>query len=261
MRQLLSIPVFFFGHVLCLVPALAQDVDLCPPGWEETARAYLAASMEGDYEKAASYVKESERQAWLGLHVWRQAKSNRSMAAMEPDALARMEQEKARKRERLDVSQCLCEKRKGEDGAYRVRVDPDGRSFSMLNLHHSDGAGWRVETRHTPLDGEQMRMATAFLQALDDLKWEEAEAWVAEESMPRFQGYRAEVEAFLKGGALISESRERRAALRAQEWNEAMLWARADQDGVVVVQAEFPTATKVSCEMRELDGAWRILMR
>ena len=118
-----------------------------------------------------------------------------------------------------------------------------------------------METRHVLLDGEQRRMVTAFMRAVDERRWEEAEAWMAEEAMPRFKGYQLEVETFLKGSAFLSETRKQQSTLRETEWEDAMLWAEREPDGVVVVHAEFRTAASLSCEMRESDGVWRTLMR
>ena len=84
---------------------------------------------------------------------------------------------------------------------------------------------------------------------------------MAEEAMPRFKGYQLEVETFLKGSAFLSETRKQQSALRDTEWEDVMLWAEREPDGVVVVHAEFRTAASLSCEMRESDGVWRTLMR
>ena len=97
---------------------------------------------------------------------------------------------------------------------------------------HGPDEGWQVETRHVLLDAEQRRMVTAFMQAVDERRWEEAEAWMAEEAMPRFKGYQLEVETFLKGSAFLSETRKGRSpTLRETEWEDVMLWAEREPDG------------------------------
>lgn len=237
----------------------AQDVDVCPGGWEAVARTHLLTSLDGDFETAAAFVLEDERQAWLEWQSWKQEKLTRTLTGMAPELQERQAAEMARQRQQFAVSHCLCEPK--EEGGYRVRIDPDGRSFRVLNMQHGPEEGWQVETRHVLLDGEQRRMVTAFMRAVDERRWEEAEAWMAEEAMPRFKGYQLEVETFLKGSAFLSETRKQQSTLRETEWEDAMLWAEREPDGVVVVHAEFRTAASLSCEMRELDGVWRTLMR
>lgn len=244
---------------LCLPWVGAQDVDVCPDGWEAAVRTHLVASLDGDFEAAASFVLAEERQAWLEWQVWKEKKLSGTLAGMAPELQERQAAELARQRQQLEVSHCLCEQKK--EGGYRVRIDPNGRSFRVLNMQHGPDEGWQVETRHVLLDGEQRRMVTAFMRAVDERRWEEAEAWMAEEAMPRFKGYQLEVETFLKGSAFLSETRQQQSTLRETEWEDVMLWAEREPDGVVVVHAEFRTAASLSCEMRESDGVWRTLMR
>ena len=244
---------------LCLPWMEAQDVDVCPDGWEQVVRKHLAASLDGDFKAAAACVVEDEQEVWLEWQEWRQEKLGRTLASMSPELRERQANERDRQRRQLEVSHCLCEQKK--EGGYRVRVDPDGRSFQVLNMTYGDDSGWRVETRHVGLDGEQKRMATAYMRAVDERRWEEAEAWMAEEAMPRFKGYQLEVETFLKGSAFLSETRKQQSTLRETEWEDVMLWAVREPDGVVVVHAEFKTASSLSCEMRESGGVWRTLMR
>jgi len=252
-----------WGSIVLQNPVLnAQDVDACPDGWEEAARSYLTAHLDGKFERAASFVVEDERQAWLEWQEWRQEKLERTWAGMAPELLERQAEEKESKRNRLMVSHCLCERRTGDgDGAYRIRIDPDGRSFRILNMRHGDDGGWAVETRHVMLDGERAAMAKAFMRAVDERRWEEAEVWVATSAKPRFKGYQLEVEAYLNGSELIGEANRKQSALRVEEWPDAMLWAVREDDGVVVVHAEFRTAMTLSCELVEVGDSWRVLMR
>ena len=65
----------------------------------------------------------------------------------------------------------------------------------------------------------------------------------------------------LPQGQCFPSGAKQRSTLRETEWEDVMLWAEREPDGVVVVHAEFWTAASLSCEMRESDGVWRTLMR
>ena len=240
----------------------AQDVDVCPLGWEDVVRLHLEAKLDRDFELAASHLLEGEQQAWLDWQLWKEKKLVRTLGGMAPELQQRYAEDLQREREQLDVSHCTCEPRAGEGkGSFRVRVDPDGRSFKVINMIHSEDSGWRVQTRHVLLDGEQMRMATAFMRAVEERQWELAKAWVLESALPRFEGYILEVETFLKGSDFLSKSRVEQAAARAVEWPDAMLWAERQVDGVMVVHAEFQSLPSLSCEMVEVGEGWRVVMR
>ena len=127
----------------------AQDVDVCPEGWESVARNHLVAGLDGDFETAASFVLAEERQAWLEWQVWKEEKLTRTLAGMAPELQERQEAELARQRQQLEVSHCLCEQK--NEGGYRVRIDLDGRSFRALNMQHGPDEGWQVETQHVLL--------------------------------------------------------------------------------------------------------------
>jgi hypothetical protein len=240
----------------------AQDVDRCPSGWEEVVRAHLVAKLDRNFEAAASHLVKAEQQAWLEWQLWKEEKLMRTLGGMAPELQQRHAEDVQQERDRLDLSHCTCEPRAGEgEGNFRVRVDPDGRSFKVINMVHSLETGWRVQTRHVMLDGEQARMATAFMRAVEERNWELAKVWVVESALPRFEGYTLEVETFLKGSEFLRESRAEQAAARDAEWPDVMLWAERQMDGVMVVHAEFQNLPGLSCEMVLVDGGWRILMR
>ena len=240
----------------------AQDVDLCPGGWEDAVRAHLVAKLDRDFEAAASHLVEVEQQAWLDWQLWKEEKLMRTLGGMSPELQQRHAEELQRERDRLDVSHCTCEPRAGEgEGSFRVRIDPDGRSFKVINMVHSEESGWQVQTRHVMLDGEQARMATAFMRAVEEREWELAKAWVSTSALPRFEGYALEVETFLKSSDFLRDSRAEQATARAVEWPDAMLWAERQEDGVMVVHAEFQSLPSLSCEMVEVGDGWRVLMR
>ena len=240
----------------------AQDVDVCPSGWEDVVRAHLLAKLDRDFQSAASHLLETEQQAWLEWQSWKEEKLMRTLGGMAPELQERHAEDLQRERDRLDVSHCTCEPRAGEEkGSFRVRVDPDGRSFRFINMVHSAELGWRVQTRHVMLNGEQARAATAFMRAVEEREWELARAWVASSALPRFEGYTLEVETFLKGSEFLRESRAKQAAARAGEWPDAMLWAEHQMDGVLVVHAEFQSLPSLSCEMMEVGDGWRVVMR
>ena len=69
------------------------------------------------------------------------------------------------------------------------------------------------------------------------------------------------MEAYLNGSELIGEANRKQSALRVEEWPDAMLWAVREDDGVVVVHAEFRTAMTLSCDLVEVGDSWRVLMR
>ena len=104
-------------------------------------------------------------------------------------------------------------------------------------------------------------MATAFMRAVEEREWELAKAWVSTSALPRFEGYALEVETFLKSSDFLRDSRAEQATARAVEWPDAMLWAERQEDGVMVVHAEFQSLPSLSCEMVEVGDGWRVLMR
>ena len=67
------------------------------------------------------------------------------------------------------------------------------------------------------------------------------------------KGYQLEVETFLKGSAFLSETRKQQSTLRETEWEDVMLWAEREPDGVVVVHAEFDGGLPVLRNAR-VDG-------
>ena len=251
-------PVFLFWFT----EGSAQDVDVCPAGWKDVVQSHLVAVAEERWEDAASFLLEEEQTPWLEWQRWNAVKLERTLSEMDEALRERHAEEVRQKRNRLEVSVFSCEFRGTEDAsAYRVRVDPDGRSFRMLNVRHHPEAGWRVETRHAALDAEQRRMVTAYMQALDELRWEEAEAWVAASAMPRFQGYRMEVENYLRASEFLMTSRMEMAEVRRSEWPSVMLWAEKESEDILVVHAEFTQVPALACEMIREGGTWRILHR
>lgn len=259
-----SISAVLSGWLLLMQmgPLRAQDVDACPLGWEEVVRAHLVARLDRDFEAAAFHLLEAEQQAWLEWQLWKEGKLMRTLGGMAPELQQRHAEELQRERDRLEVSHCTCEPQAGEgERRFRIRIDPDGRSFTIINMVHSAEAGWRIQTRHAMLDGEQVRAATAFMRAVEEREWEQARAWVSKAALPRFEGYMLEVETFLKGSDFLRESRAEQATARAAEWPEAMLWAEHHMDGVMVVHAEFQNLPSLSCEMIEVGDSWRVLMR
>lgn len=246
----------------CSLEGRAQDVDVCPAGWKAPVQSHLVAVAEGRLDDAAAFLLNEEQEPWLEWQRWNAAKLDRTLAAMSEALRERHAEEERRKRDRLEVSVYSCEARGGDNAdAYRVRVDPDGRSFRVLNVRHDAREGWRLETRHVALDAEQRRMITAYLQALDELRWDEAEAWVAASAIPRFKGYRLEVENYLRASEFLMTSRKEMAENRQSEWPGVMLWAEKETDDILVVHAEFLTSPSLACEMVREGGTWRILHR
>ena len=232
----------------------------CPHGWEPVAREFLEAQLDGRWADAARQVVEAEQQAWLEWHAWDGKRQANRLAAM-PEALQEREADNQRREaNRLGVSVYTCETVDALAGRYRIRVDPDGRSFKVLNLA-LESTGWGVVTRNVPLGAEQRRTATAYFRAVDAREWEKAEAWVAKSAIPRFKGYQLEVETFFKGSPVMESGFTAQAELRAAEWAEGFVRAEEVEDGIRVVHMEFPSATSLSCEMTAVDGTWRVLHR
>ena len=235
---------------LCQPWVEAQDVDVCPKGWEAAARTHLVASLDGDFEAAASFVLEEERQAWLEWQVWKEEKLTH--LAGWPEVA---ERQAANWSDSVNSwrCHCLCEQKE------EVAIASGSASGGLpgAQRQHGPDEGWQVETRHVLLDGEQRRMVTAFMRAVDERRWEEAEAWMAEEAMPRF-GVQLEVETFLRGSAFRVD--EAAVDPAGDRWKTSCCGPSASRCGVVV-HAEFRTAASLSCEMRESDGVWRTLMR
>lgn len=263
MRIALLASVLYSSSLLLMNSSMnAQDVDVCPSGFEEVAFGYFTAVLEEDFTTAAGWVLESEREAWLEWQEWRKDRLDLMLSAMDTELQLRHVQERRKELDKLDVSHCVCEQRRGKGvDAFRVRVDSDGRGFRVLNMRHSEGVGWGVETGHVRLDGEQSRMVTAFMRAVDERRWSEAEVWVEAHAVPRFQGYQAEVENYLQASPLLTEVRNNQIALRDKEWSDVMLWAERESDQIFTIHAEFKTAQPLSCEIVESAGVWRVLMR
>ena len=232
----------------------------CPTGWESVAREYLSAQLEGRWDVGAKQVVLREREAWLAWNQWQEARTASRMANLPDAARERQAEEKRREGNRLGVSVFPCEPMDALAGRYRVRVDPDGRSFKILTME-LEGEVWGVVTRTALLDAEQRRTATAYFQAVDAREWDKAEAWVAQHAIPRFKQYQLEVEAFLKGSPVIESGQAAQAELRRAEWDRGFLRAEKEGADILVVHMEFPSATTLSCEMTFVDGAWRILHR
>jgi len=232
----------------------------CPGGWESAARKYLSASLDGRWEEGVLQVVPREREAWMAWNQWNEARLVTRLSSMSETVLEREAEEKRREANRLSVSVFTCEPLDAMAGRYRIRVDPDGRSFKVLTMELEQGQ-WGVVTRTASLDAEQRRTATAYFQAVDARNWEQAEAWVAQSAIPRFKGYQLEVETFLKGSPVMESGQAAQAELRRAEWDAGFLRAEWAQDDIIVVHMEFPTATTLSCEMTLVDDTWRILHR
>lgn len=233
----------------------------CGEGWRDVASSFVGAELRHEASVAARWVVASERLDWAAWKEWEWDRMSRRVEAMpEPvQERARLEQEQTL--EALAVSVFTCQPSPtGEVGRYLVRIDPDGRSYRTLDMVQ-EGGDWFVRTGTTVLDAEQRRVVTAYWQAMDEGRWDEAEAWVARQALPRFRGFRLEVERFLAGSAAIAEAREQRAAKRAAEWEQMFIRAQVDEEGIIVVSAEFPDAEGLASELIEVDGAWRILHR
>ncbi len=240
----------------------AQDVDVCPSGFDEVALDYLTALLQEDLERASGWVLESEREAWIEWQEWSQDKLDLRISNLDPQLKLRHDEEQRKEFEKLAVSHCACEHRSDQGAdAFRVRVAPDGRGFRILNMRYGERMGWRVETGHVRLDGEQSRMATAFMRAVDERRWTEAEAWVAAVAIPSFQVYQEKVEHYLQSSPVLGEARQNQIELHDSEWEDVMLWAERESDQLFIVHAEFKTAESLSCEIVEIEGVWRVLMR
>lgn len=237
----------------------AQDVDVCPAGWEEVARNFISAEFEEQLEDAAGWVHPDEREGWAEWKAFewrRRAEKLSSMAVPVQERAARERQQAAA---RLEVAQFLCAA-DAQPGVFRVTMDPNGRNLRTVSMSHAEDRWW-VLTGAVRLNAEQERVVTAYLRAVDEDRWDEAEAWVARDALPRFKGYRMEVAHFLSGSPVFAEGRKVKAARRMEEWSALHLRSEREPDGVIVVHAEFPTAESVACELVEANGAWRILMR
>lgn len=245
-----------------LLPGLSPAQDVAhEPGWQSVAMQFLSAQLEERWADAAIQLVEEEREPWLSKQQWLSKKAVAVRAAWPEDVRQREADRVRRELERLAVSVLTCEKTPelGE-GMHRVRIDPDGRSYRFLRMRH-DAQGWGVVTHARALDAEQRRTVSAYMQAMDQGLWEEAEAWVANVSLPRFAGYRMEVEAYLNASPAVAKAFAQQAELRRDEWPEAMYSATAEGEYILVVQVEFPNATKSACELILVDDTWRILHR
>ena len=253
--------------MLCLLAfaggkALAQGVDNdCPEGWNSVVEQFLAAEADRDAVASSQAVLPSQREVWKAWKSWEWARASERLSQLPADVQSRAKAERMKARRQWMVSNFSCQiQASGTDTTYLIQVDPDGRTYRHVVVAQEDMV-WGVETRLQPLSAEQKRVVTAYFRAVDEDRWEEAEAWVARASLPRFAGYRAEVTAFLSGSESIMQSRSNQVAHRAAEWNEMFLRATVEEDDVWVVQAEFSSAVKLSCEMMEVDGAWRVIHR
>lgn len=238
----------------------AQDGDgACAPGWEAVVQGFLSAELDHNVSEAAMYVTDAERETWASWKSWEWARRDRRIAEMPESVQERAVKESEQARKRLEVSVLTCMSRPDGNGFF-ARVDPDGRSYQTVDLNHADG-GWSIETGMRRMDAEQIRVVTAYFKAADEERWDEAEAWVARSALPRFTQYRAEVALFLSGSEAIAQARRDRAAERAVEWKEMFLRATREEDDILIVYAEFPTAQSLSVEMLSVDGTWRVLLR
>ena len=245
------------GMLLLMGGIQAQE---CPEGWMPVAREFLSSQLEERWEDGAAQVVDLEQEVWLDWHRWEADRLALRLAQMAETVQEREAEQKRRERNRLEVSVFTCEPLDALSGRYRIRVDPDGRSFKVLTLELEPG-GWGVVTRNVPLNAEQRRTATAYFQAVDARDWDKAEAWVAQRSIPRFKGYQLEVETFLNGSPVMESGQAAQAELRQAEWDSGYLRAEQESDDILVVHMEFPTATTLSVEMTAVDGTWRILHR
>lgn len=239
----------------------AQDVDVCPNGWQAVAESFLKEQLDANWNEAAQLVCVEERESWLEWMQWQSIRLETRKNSMSKAALDNEDAEKTKQRNRLGTSVFTCRAIKGATGEYSVKVDPDGRSYQFLNLNQDESERWGVRTHFTSLTAEQRKMLSAYFLALDDLNWEEAQAWVAQQAVPRFLAYRREVEAYYSGSESIRIYRKTQQNERLSEWGEMFMRAVVESDGIVVVHLEFPTATKLSCEMLHVDGTWRVLLR
>ena len=180
---------------------------------------------------------------------------------MAPELQERHAEDLQRERDRLDVSHCTCESRAGEGkGTLRARRP----RWPLLPVHQNGPfrrQGWRVQTRHVMLNGEQAEVRHGVHAGCGGTGSGSYPAWVAASALPRFEGYMLEVETFLKGSDFLRESRAEQAAARAGEWPDAMLWAEHQTDGILVVHAELQSLPSLSCEMAEVGDGWRVVMR
>lgn len=253
--SLVLVPVL----LLAIPEARAQDLDVCPMGWEEAARSFLEAELEERLEEAAGWVHPDERVGWSEWKAFEWARRTARLKAMPEPVQERAARERGQAAARLEVAHFLCAAA-AEPDVFRVTMDPNGRNLRTIKMVHGEGRWW-VRTGSVQLDAEQQRVVTAYLEAVDDDRWDEAEAWVARQALPRFKGYRIEVEHFLSGSPVFAEARVAMALKRKDEWAEMHLRSERESDGIIVVHAEFPTAESVACELVEVDGTWRILMR
>lgn len=255
------VPVLLLSIVALVEVHWAQGVDnVCPQGWEEKARAFSEAKLNGDVNGAAEYLRPDKREMWAEWTAWDLDRSRQRILGFSEEVQERVSKEKDIAKQRLAVSVYSCMSVAPPKGRFRIQMDPDGRSYSFLTMAYEDEEWW-VEDNLYNLAPEQKRVFTAYTQALDAGSWEEAEAWVARAVLPRFASYRAEVSSFLSGGGAIAEAYERRAAARAAEWDDMFIRAEMESEDIIVVHAEFPTAESVSSEMVKVDGTWRILFR
>lgn len=247
--------------ILAVLWATGVTSQECPKGWKEVAQPFLASVLDEDVEGAALRVHPQEREAWSAWKAWEWERLNRRISAMPEPVQERAVKERAQEVQRLEVSVYTCQPSPvGVPDQYLVKADPDGRTYKTLNLTLDDGDWW-VTTSTVTIDAEQLRVVTAYMTAVDENRWEEAEAWVARQALPRFAGYRLEVESFLTGNEAFAQARANRVAERKKEWGEMFVRAVQAEEGIIVVHVEFPNATELSCEIIEVDGTWRILHR
>jgi len=239
----------------------AQGVDnSCPDGWKAVAKGFLNSKMNEDIESAAEFVRPSSRDAWAEWTSWDVERSNQRILSFSEEVQRRAQKEKSIAKQRLEVSVFSCQALADTEGKYRVKVDPDGRSYQFLTLAHDQGSWW-IEDNLYALNAEQRRVFTAYSQALDAGSWEEAKAWVARFVLPRFDAYQSEVKAFLSAGGVFADAQKQRVLDRAAEWEDMFLRAEMETKEIIIVHAEFPTAEGLSSEMVKVDGTWRILFR
>lgn len=239
----------------------AQGVDnSCPEGWKPVAKDFLSAKLNGDLPAAAEFVRPAKREAWIEWTSWQTERTNRRISGFSEEVQARAKKEKKTAKNRLEVSVFSCTAMSESEGQYRIKVDPDGRSYQFLMLALEQNEWW-VEDNLYALNPEQRKVFTAYNQALDAGSWEEAEAWVARFVLPRFETYRSEATAFLSEGGAFAEAHKKKAEARAAEWEDMFLRAEMETDEIIIVHAEFPTAETLSSELVKVDGTWRILFR
>lgn len=239
-------------------PFLGQE---CEEGWKEVAQSFLQAELAQDVDGVAKGVLPSEQKAWATWKSWEWERLNRRISEMPEAVQKRAVTEREEEQRRLEVSLFTCEPaHDGKPDAYMVRIAPDGRSFRTLRMVREQGDFW-VSTGLVVLNAEQRRVVTAYWEAVDGDRWNEAEAWVARQSLPRFRGYQLEVQRFLAGSDVLAEARKSRAAQRTTEWDRMFIRATKEEEDILVVRGEFPTATELDCELIQVDGTWRILHR